>query len=1186
MRIFLPGSGRKGNEMKKTELNEEQRTAVETEGKVLVSASAGSGKTAVMIEKIARLITDKETDVESVLAVTYTEAAAAEMKERLRAKMAEKLREEKDCGNSDGKAERLAEQMEKVSSADICTMHAFYLKMIRQYFYKTDLSADFRVADEKETAGLSARALDLALDEALDGESEVREFVRANTKPNRYDGLKEILAEAGRKLETKADAEAFLDRQQDLYTEEGFGKVCEELLVILREKAEETREDTEIMREEAADLLDGGEGEEKIASFCREREKALREAEDAETLFVFADRLRNFVPEQKGWGSFSRSVKTSAENREKIARRMRAAGNAFNRLKEEACRLGAEEDERTAFLASGGACRAFTLLLKRYLEKYAELRRRAGLLSFSDLERTCLKLLRDPEVSREIGTRYRYVFVDEYQDINELQEEILSEIPCGNVFMVGDAKQAIYGFRGCSSRFFTEKAKRMRETGEGTVLELKKNYRSKEAILNETNHVFERIMTLETAEVDYRRTSVMEPGLLSQRGGLVRPVEFRKETAAGEGGARTGNIYSVMEHSAETAVKTEEADQEAAVIARIIREETEGGKAKYRDIAVLERRKTGRQGRLAAALSAGFGIPAVSEAEVEVTEDPEIRRLLDVLRFLDNGQEDIPLTAALKSPLGGFSDGELAEIRIMADAQKRPGRNSGAYEKSFVRACEKVRSRKERNPLGERLDAFFVKAERYRTLMQVKTAAEILSMLAEETGTELAFLKDDRGERRLSGLRRIIREGDGMDVRSFVRLMDSKGYTVGMSENGGEDAVLVTTMHKAKGRQFPVCILAGMSDPTGGKKENGIYLYDDRYGFALHAYDYRNLRKEETVLRRVAEARGARKDNMDEMRLLYVAMTRAEERMWLVFRPYKPADEKIIRAPYRNAARFEDYFDFFSGEPFLSGMPGTISGVGGEFRPGFCPEGDAAVKETAAEEIGKRYKRMYPFETSVRLPVKTSPTAVLAAASKPAEEQAWEAAAEEERGEPRITPETGTAYHAFLERADFSADPAEEAQRVIREMEKEDLPELPEGEQAEKILRMPIFRAAEAMEKKGYSVLREQPFYAEIPAALLYDEPALSETILVQGVIDLLLAKGDEAVIIDYKYSSHGGEVLLETYRKQLQIYAYAWLKSRTGGGTETIPRVSARLVNIRQGYEVPCGEYIWRDGGMMLVRK
>ena len=1165
------------------QLNEEQRLAVETDGKVLVSASAGSGKTAVMIEKIACLITEKGVGAESVLAVTYTEAAAAEMKERLRAKMAEKLRGEKERGDPEGKAGRLAEEMEKISSADICTMHAFYLKTIRQYFYKTDFPADFRVADEKETDSLAGRALDLALDEALDGGAEVREFVRANTRPNRYESLKEILAGAGRKLETKADPEDFLDRQQALYTEEGFGMVCAELLGMLREKAAGARESIEILGSEVAGILEEEEGGEKTAAFFRERAEILREAEAEASLFAFADRLRNFVPAYKNWGAVSRSVKARGEKKEEVARRVRAAGNAFAALKEEAERTGAEAGERDAFFRSGEACRAFTVLLKGYLKKYAELRRRAGLLSFSDLEQTCLKLLRDPEVKQEIGARYRYVFVDEYQDINELQEEILSEIPCGNVFMVGDAKQAIYGFRGCSSRFFTEKADRMRKSGEGTVLELKKNYRSKKAILDETNRVFGRIMTPETAEVDYRKTSVMEPGLDSQKGGAVRAAEYVRSGRDSRGGIRPGNIYSVTEHSAETKAGPEEEDSGAAAVAEIIRMETGDGRTKYRDIAVLERRKTGRQGRLAHILSAKYGIPAVSEAETEVTEDPEIKRLLDILRFLDNGKEDIPLAAALKSPLGGFTDEELAEIRTGADALRKPARGNGAYEKSFARACEKIRGRKGENPLGEKLGAFFEKADRYRTLMQVKTAAEILSMLAEETETELAFLRDDRGERRLAGLRRIIREGDGMDVRAFVRLMDSEGHKVGMSENGGEDAVLVTTMHKAKGRQFPVCILAGMSDPTGGKRENGCCLYDDEYGFALHAYDYRNFRREETVLRRLEEARGDRKDNMDEMRLLYVAMTRAEERMWLVFRPYRPAEDKVLRDPYRKAAKFEDYFDFFGGRPFLSGMPEPLSPAGGETGGVLSPEGDAEIRDLAAREIGKRYGKAYPHAASVKLPVKTSPTAVLAAGRTLSEEQAWESAAEEESGAPRITPETGTAYHAFLERANFSAEPAAETRRVIAEMEKEDLPELPEAGQAEKILRMPVFREAEKRERGGYRVLREQPFYARIPASLLYDEPDLADEILVQGVIDLLLARGDEAVIIDYKYSSHGAAELKETYEKQLEIYACAWLKSRAGSGAEA--RVSARLVNIRLGYEIPCGEYVWKEGKMLSAK-
>ena len=1113
---------------------EEQRAAIEAEGEVLVSASAGSGKTFVMIERMVSLVLSGRAEVGGILAVTFTNLAAGEMKERLRTAIVARINAEQDPAV----AARLKEQLAQIGTADICTVHSFCSSVIRRYFYEAEVSGTFRVIDDAEAAKLRSRAVDRTFERLLEEENASFRLLSAVFAGARGFGrLKEIVLEAYASVVSKADPAAFLRGVPALYGEERFAALAEELFAPVRRRAARLKERCAALAAEAEPFVRAGLMNEKHLAFLSARAAFADAVLAAEDVFAAAPLFA-----QTGFPNKPPNTKLKAAgNAEALALDAALGGvrDDTNALKDALPALETREEEQARFFASGKLAAALAELLLAFDAQYAEAKRRAGALDFSDLEHKCLALLAQPQVRAEVAGRYTHIFVDEYQDVNPVQEQILSLVAGKNVFMVGDAKQSIYGFRGCSSVFFTQKFERL--SAQGGALTLNCNFRSRTAVLEAVNTVFSKIMTRSVGSVDYAATSVMRAGTPQQAGGAVR-VAFahgkEQEPAAPRG------VYSVAEHIGQARA---EEYPEGALIADIVLEELrgtlpcEGGErpVEYGDIVILTRKKKGGAARIVSELIRR-GIPVASEAEVNVCDYPEVKTLIGILQYLDNAAQDIPLAAALKSGLCGLTDEDLAAIRLAA----------GANKGSFAAACAAYAARED--ALAARLRAFYAAAERLRLYAAFSSAAELCVRILRETGMELSLLAQSCGEERLSRVRRFLAEGGDLGVAPFLEKLKNGGYFIGQSEKGGENAVRMMTIHKAKGLEFPIVIAAGLNDEFGSMDLRGV-LYDDEWGFALCAYDTGAFTVRETLLRAVLKNRIRRKRAEDEMRLLYVSLTRARERLWLAF-------GKEPGSPPADAADATCFADFIDLADFAESI---VPVFGEEHAPPAARVLLAGAEDGEARRaVERRYRIPYPYEESCRLPVKTSATALLrergvplVSAEEPDEgEEAFEAAAG-----LHADADTGIAYHAFLERADFSAPPAEEAARVIAQLRGEGFSVLPEEAQAARILAMPVFA-----QLRGAQLRREQPFLVSLPASLLYGSAA-EEEVLVQGVMDLLARKGEECIVIDYKYSARDAAQLLEAYAPQLRVYAAA--AARVPG----VKRVRTFVVNILRGF---CAEW------------
>lgn len=1085
--------------MSKVPYTKEQEAAIGARGHVIVSASAGSGKTFVMIERLVSLILGG-ADVRRVLAVTFTDKAAAQMHEKLRAALIRSIAETEDGPLRT----RLKEQLAALPLADVCTIHSFCSRIVRTHFFLADTDAAFRIVNsgDKEGKQLLTRALDEALDDAYEEGGEPFARLLSAFFRKKDDSLREMVLSALDALRGSLD---YRERLAGMGRSGMFADAVRFLEEDVKERLALFSETAAACR--AAFAADDPRGIPLCE--CILRDAALLAS--SPDLFAMAETARR-LKGTLSYPSKPSEKKNSTEETRRFIRRIGAASTAMKALIAELAAVGPREEEEACCARAAELAAALGALALRCDDIYTRLKRERGVLDYNDLEHRAVRVLSDAEALQAVRDKYDYVFVDEYQDVNPAQEEILSRIGGKDVFLVGDRKQSIYSFRGSKSRYFTQKTQEY-----APALPLSKNFRSAPAILDAVNLVFSAIMTRETCGFEYLPDSRLCGGeRYGMRTGevLIHPVPKEKQKKGSEP-ARLHGVYSVMEG----AFAQKKADAETEAVVRIIEEEISSGvffdpdaekerKVTFGDIAVLVRKSTSSAKALIAALSER-GIPVTASASTDVRTFWEVRLLLDWLSFLDNAEQDIPLASAMLSSIGGFCEEDLAAVRL---------RFPSCY--TFRDACRQYADpRKMADGLADRLRGFFARVAAYRAEAQVCTASEVMGMLlADGLEAEIASRRD--GAARLRRVRFLVGQAEG-SVHEFLARLGSD--PVECPESDGEDAVKVITMHRSKGLEYPVVILPYLGEAFGGKK-NKEFIFSETFGIALKSYDEATKVVRGTLARKAAEAENAREEVRDELDLLYVAMTRAQYRLHLVYEPKPPA------LCVQRAECYTDFFDFS-----LLGRAETALPPGQLPPPREAIAGDPSSEDVSA--ILRAYGQPYRYAASVSVPVKSSATQLVGAAAREGVRGGSDGAA--------ATAEEGTAYHAFLQYVTFGASAREELARMQREniLPEEQLALL-DADRLEAILNIPCLRGLEACE-----VWREQKFLVRLRWDALIPDGAAEETVF-QGAIDLLVRDGDGYRIVDYKFSSHTDEELRARYAPQIALYRKA----------------AARILNVEEG--------------------
>lgn len=1119
------------------ELKKEQFEAVmHDRGNILVSASAGSGKTFVMIERLIRLISEGKAGVKEILAVTFTEAAAADMKEKLKTALINKI----NSGD-----EKLASELAEVSAADISTLHSFCARLLRRYFFAAEIAPDFAVADEDKSDTLKKESMEKTFKEFYDGKNPDFAMLAARHRRKRSDeAFKKLILSMYEYCESETSPEEFSEKYVVNYSDAGFDRLKSEYKSYLDKTL--------------GSLLSRAE---KLSELC---EKAKFEKGR-----VFTSRLAADINELKAGGlyevkrfeeyklpaDFGRGL--SADDTVLKNSALSVRSEFMSAIKRFSRHLTDEAHDREIFPRLGEHTRILSEVLKRFAENYAAAKREENVLDFADLEHFALRVLSDNTVLRSVKSGYKYIFVDEYQDINGVQEKIISLLSDDNLFMVGDVKQSIYGFRGCRPEIFAGKLGAMKARGEKTVL-LNHNFRSASAVIDAANEIFSYSMTERYAGLDYKNTSMLVSGGVYPDDAVGRcELHLLKTDGTRRAEKETPRIYDIMEEIKKS--RSTESAAVASLITEIINgeiqkefydpKEKKYKRVTFSDIAILSRN---RNNKYISGLVSGLikhGIPVVSEVKENVCDYPEIAVLVNALKLIDCFYQDIPLISTLLSPIGGFTEEDLSEAALYYSDNRDLSRGAGGFTDAFLYYTEKSGT-----ALAARFSEFISYYEKIRFVADFTGASGALVRLTEDCGYEnyiLASRAGEAGARRLHGFMSVACSGERRyTVKEFLKKIDSASDAFYVAESAEEDAVRVMTIHSSKGLEFPVAIVCGLERRANTEDEREEVLADRDLGFAVRYYDDAARTVEETLLRGVMREKMRENRLREELRLFYVAVTRAQYSLHLTFE----GKEDGRKAEFCGAERFLDYVPASLGVTEWNADSFAFTDMTRERRQVLIGSAD----EKTVARMRENFLYVYPFSCDTVLPLKGSVTKAVERNFQ--REYPVRVLFGEEDG---TDAERGLIAHRILENYDFASSDFD------GQIEKMISGGTISREEAGKVNLARIGRAVgggafDALD--GYSLYREKQFMAEVPARAVFGTDS-KETVLLQGVIDLLAVKDGEARIFDYKYSSLDAARLKRKYSLQLDLYAMAAEK------TLGVKVVEKTLVNLYSGETVRCGD-------------
>jgi len=880
----------------KIQWTEQQRRAIRQRGSdVLVTASAGTGKTAVLSGRCVDIVSDKTVcpDVCSILVLTFTDAAAEQMRSRIAEQLKAAILERGDS--------HLRHQLVLLGAADISTIHSFCKRLITEYFYKLGLDPTFRIIDADEAELLKAEVLEKTITWAW----QQSNLVQGLEQLFRRRDLRTTVGFPAKIIEVSNFLDGVISRQSWYERTTLLAEAADPFMTGLGTKQKE------IIAEKLQDIFGRLRHAEKL---CRQESPESRWSTKCEETFMKPVAHCIELLEAGEWDKCAEQIRSFKKPRidkpkdmpERLAgllqKTVKKAVDGFGELRDLAV-LNPDYLHRV-----GGAVSLQTKILIELVKKfellYSRAKRALNCLDFADLEHYALRLLTDEnspqdkllpsQTALELRRKYRYIFVDEYQDINPVQQAILETLGCrGNVFVVGDVKQSIYAFRGAEPRIFTEELKSASadpKNAPGSLrVDLTTNWRSAKGILDFVNKVFGRIMTASFANIDYDESARLKPGIeaepINERSAIVE-LHILDEQSKDE---KSKNSYSKRQ-------------RQAAMIARRIRQMVgaETGKAEfqiydkqtggkrqveYRDIVVLMRAPAKKTDFVEVLRLAG--VPVSCEAAAGYFETTEISDCLCLLKVLDNPQRDIELAAVLRSPFFKISDTELAKITLHSRAD---GGCSNFYN-CVLQYCESGADAK----LAEKLKKVLAQIEKWRTLARRGSLADLIWQIYRETGFLSYICALPNGRARRANLlklhdRAIQFEGFASSaalpsLNRFVEFIEKlqqagRGWAAEPEASIG-NAVRVISVHKSKGLEFPVVFLAEMDSRFSKKDSQQDCLANADGTLGLRIVDRQSNTKLDSIAYQVIESQKKAMFLAEEMRILYVATTRARERLIL-----------------------------------------------------------------------------------------------------------------------------------------------------------------------------------------------------------------------------------------------------------------------------------------------------------------
>ncbi|MCM3165296.1 helicase-exonuclease AddAB subunit AddA [Peribacillus frigoritolerans] len=1190
---------------------------------ILVAAAAGSGKTAVLVNRIIQKVISEEDpiDVDELLVVTFTNASAAEMRHRVSEALEKAI-------NDNPHSQHLRKQLSLINRASISTLHSFCLEVIRKYYYLTDIDPGFRIADSTEIQLLRDEVMEELFEEQY-GQSDNEEFfnlVDAFTSDRNDDALQNIVRSLHDFSQSNPNPDRWLDGAASMY-ELADDDGIDDLSFI-----DSLKFDIGLQLETARDLLErslaltktpGGpapRAENYIADLALVVKLSEVKDQSWNALYEEIQNVKFGTAKRLTGADFIKEVADEATKyRDKAKKIIKSLQEELFSRKPESYLRDIRELK--------GYVDTLVMLVKRFDERFFAAKAEKNLVDFADLEHYCLQILtgetvdgeRKPSAAAiEYRNQFKEVLVDEYQDTNLVQESILKLVTAdgeydGNLFMVGDVKQSIYRFRLAEPNLFLGKYTRFTHDGvdSGLKIDLNRNFRSRKEVLDGTNFLFQQLMGITVGEIDYDEDAQLKKGAPYPEDD-PNPIELHLIDGAADPEAHLEVEGYDGGFEAEELEKAQlEARQMAKLIKKAISEkhriyDTKTKRyrsATYRDMVILLRSMP-----WAPQIMEEFkkqGIPVYANLSTGYFEATEVAIMISLLKVIDNPQQDIPLASVLRSPIVGLDEEEMSKVRLF---------HTGSYYEALADFYRK--SDPEEHPgLYEKASAFYKNLVKWRKIARQEALSDLIWLLYRETQFYDFAGGMPGGKQRQANLRALYDRARQYEASSFrglfrflrfIERMQERGDDLGAARALGEqeDVVRLMTIHSSKGLEFPIVFIAGLSKQFNMMDLRKSYLLDKDYGFAAK-YVNSELRITYPSLPQLAFKKKKQLELIaEEMRVLYVALTRAKEKLYLIasindaektqqnWESNAAHGDWLLKDYVRAGAK--SYLDWIGPSLVRHRDSLGAAGLGLEMEShpsnwsisvipseelAVLDEEEALVQEQMLEHVQKLEKVgivsefyddikeqlewEYPEHEATVFRSKQSVSELKRQYELKDEQSSTELLRRFKRPitkrptfmqEKSLTPaERGTITHLVMQHIDLSKEiTIQSIQQLIIDLIQRELltEEQKEAVDPETIVEFFDSEIGQRMQR-AKSIRREVPFTMSLPAKEAYSGwTAGDEEVLIQGVIDCIFEDEQGLVLLDYKTDTITGRfangyegakgILADRYQMQLQLYTRA----------------------------------------------
>ncbi len=1059
---------------------------------LIISASAGSGKTQVLLEKVVNLIS-KGYKIEDMLVVTFTNLASSEMKTKL-----ENMLEAKFCETKDIK---FFDALKDLNTSDISTIHSFCQKIIKKYYYCINVDPNFEIKDDNFLFYLKNLALDQTFKQFLNTQDE--EFVNLSnlfvfkrdyklfkeeilafyeflvSKPNKYDFIKNII---NQNYETNIDKNVLFDKFR-VYCQKVFENLKQQVLCLKTKSNQISNEKLDFLCDEILNLMnfDFSTSQKFIKTFLND--------------FVFPRIMIS-----------SKSEVEAVMLKEDLQKCVKQIKDFVKEIKSVFC-FEKIEDLNVDIEKSKKLLIKFVEVVETFEENFKNMKLKYNCLDFNDLEVLTLKLFENQSVLNEISKKYKFIFVDEYQDTNLVQEEILQKISKNSKrIMVGDLKQSIYAFRECNPKILNDKMKDFKTNNLGKVIELNKNFRSRFEILDFSNNIFSNLMRKENCDYEYKTSGMFVCGRKEESDDKT-PIEILALNKESEN-------FEQLKHNENLLVLNAINN----LLEKTIVENGVRRKLTYSDIAIISRKRSAKFNSLCKFLEENK-VPTNVKFFEKIYSSFEVKLIFAYLKLINNFDDDIALVSVLKN-IYDFSDNEIITI------------------KTNTTLIKSVLNYNKNDEILKKINKFFEDLHKFESLAFEKDVKSLILEIIKQTKLDLILLKHfgKISASRLEVFLTSIQENQ-FNLNEFLnyssKIVD-KNFEVRKVD--GENSVVCDTFHSTKGLEYNAVIIAFAGDGIFSKNKSNL-IYNANLGVGIYNFDEENRTKSPNIVYSMIKILNRQEEFNEESRLCYVALTRAKNFM-TICGVEKASNLKTETNPL-NFLSFSSYLSLICS----NGLKNYVNlQIVDEKSNLFKNENDDLQKEKANEIINLDYKvfdnlfnKEYSFNSSEFIQLKNSVTSL----------------SEEDNLIYNITNfkvtdndnedyiAVGNAYHHTFEKLPFSLKSKVEVHNKIISL-------IENGELEENVYSYiddeKIFKAISQISKlidKNDKIFKEKVFLMNIKYKDIVGKN-IDDKILIQGIIDLMVEKEDEIILIDYKTSRLNDINLIKKYSLQLSLYEKA----------------------------------------------